>query len=122
METKYEKGKFAEDAACAFLRNKGYTIIKRNYRRKHGEIDIIAEDRGTLAFIEVKYRSSLGGGAPREAVTLRKQRAIIGAAKEYIAENSLWDRDMRFDVTEILKTGELLKIEHMENAFWPEAE
>ncbi len=88
----------------------GYVIRERNYRtRTHGrsgEIDLIAEDSGTLCFVEVKGRSGSGFGEPAEAVTLEKQRRIARAAQEY-----LWRRRLssstrcRFDVVSIVDSG-----------------
>ena len=84
----------------------GYVIRERNYRTRSGEIDLIAEDSGTLCFVEVKGRSGPGFGEPAEAVTLEKQRRIALAAQEY-----LWRRRLaastrcRFDVVSIVDSG-----------------
>ena len=61
-------GQIGENTAADVLRAKGYTILKRNYRCKHGEIDIIAEKYGDMSFVEVKTRQSLKFGRPCESI------------------------------------------------------
>jgi putative endonuclease len=111
-------GKVGEDLAEEFLVNKGYEIIQRNYRYGHGEIDIIASDRETLVFIEVKTRNNLEFGPPELAVTKSKQRQIRKIAESYLFEKEIKDTDCRIDVIGIL----LIKnqdphINHIVNAF-----
>jgi putative endonuclease len=111
-------GKVGEDLAEEFLVNKGYEIIQRNYRYGHGEIDIIASDRETLVFIEVKTRNNLEFGQPELAVTKSKQRQIRKIAESYLFEKEIKDTDCRIDVIGIL----LIKnqdphINHIVNAF-----
>jgi putative endonuclease len=65
-------GSKGEDLAVRFLEKKGYRILSRNFRTPVGEIDVIAEDRNTLVFIEVKTRTDDSFGHPFEAVTFRK--------------------------------------------------
>jgi len=78
-----EFGKAAENSAARFLKSKGYKILERNYKNKFGEIDIIAEHKGVISFLEVKARHSLGLGMPQEAVTASKQRQISKVAVYY---------------------------------------
>ena len=106
-------GSAGEDAACAYLLKKGWTILGRNVRAGRNEIDIIAKKRKLIAFIEVKRRSGLGFGRPSEAVNFEKQRHIAQAAALYMQENGLENANIRFDVIEILP-GEL---RHIEAAF-----
>lgn len=106
-------GSAGEDAACAYLTRRGWTILDRNVRRGRGEIDVVARKRGTVAFVEVKRRSGLGYGRPAEAVNREKQQRIAHAAALYMQENGLSDSRIRFDVIEILP-GE---IQHIEGAF-----
>jgi len=97
-------GKEAEDLAAQFLsKAKGYRILERNYRCPFGEVDIIAEDKGVLAFIEVKGRSSLRYGHPSEAVGSRKQRRILRVAAHYLQRRGLQGKvPVRFDVVCLL--------------------
>ncbi|MCM8796887.1 MAG: YraN family protein [Candidatus Omnitrophica bacterium] len=110
-------GKNAEEAAVDFLRKSGYRIIKRNYRTRLGEIDIIAREKDTLCFIEVKSRSALSFGLPEEAVSLSKQRQLSKTALVFLKEtNSLTDKS-RFDVISIIGLPGQEKIELIKNAF-----
>ena len=96
------KGEFGEQLAVKFLKKKGYRIIKRNFKTKLGEIDIIGYHKKTICFIEVKARSNTQFGLPQEAVTKTKQRQIIRTAKYYIKRKRLGDHvPLRFDVLAI---------------------
>lgn len=111
-------GDFGESAACNYLVRNGYAIIKRNFRLKCGEIDIIAKKDGTTVFVEVKTRRSTDFGRPSEFVDFRKQAKIRKTAMCFI--KSL-DTDMRFDVIEVLYKEiygkfEITSINHIENA------
>jgi len=98
-------GSSGEDAAAALLKRSGYRIVERNYRCRYGEIDIIAVDRGTIAFVEVKTRTSHAFGTPAEGVDAKKQRHIAETAQYYLAEKGLEDREARFDVVGITRSG-----------------
>lgn len=102
-----------EILAEKYLKKNKYQIIEKNYRNKIGEIDIIAKDKSTLVFVEVKARETVVLGRPCEAVTPYKQNKIRGVASYYLMINNLSDADCRFDVVEIL--GE--EINHIKNAF-----
>ena len=106
-------GNVGEAMAVNFLKDKGYKIVELNYANKIGEIDIIASDKGTLVFVEVKSRSSDKFGLGREAVDLHKQNKLRLVAQGYLKYKKLFDVSCRFDVIEIM--GE--KITHIENAF-----
>jgi putative endonuclease len=112
-------GKAGEDLAEKYLCRKNYEILKRNFRSKLGEIDIIARDGKTLVFCEVKTRVSTQYGQPFEAVTPRKQATIRAVAEMYlaVAKNPPNLNGIRFDVVSILSTNEGIKIRHFENAF-----
>ena len=95
-------GRQGEEFACQHLRRLGYRILCQNYRRRQGEIDIVAEDGAVLVFVEVKTRSGIAFGDPLEAITLRKRSQIAGTALQYLAENDCHDRASRFDVVGVL--------------------
>ena len=118
--TTRQTGRQGENAACDWLTKNGYTIIKRNYTSPHGEIDIIAEDAQYIAFVEVKTRSEDAIYAPREAVTLAKQRKIIGTAMQYLQRHPT-EKQPRFDVIEIVTAkGEpmrALELDHLMGAY-----
>jgi len=116
--TKYAVGMDGQQAAETFLLEKGYRILARNYRIRTGELDLVAQHDTYLVFIEVKTRKSHTYGQGREAVTHRKQQQIIRTALHYAARHGLTERDMRFDVVEVVLTNGQAQIEHIENAFW----
>jgi putative endonuclease len=93
-------GEKGEGLAVKFLKKKGYKIIERNYRTPVGEIDIIAVDGETLAFIEVKTRESMAYGQPFEAVNLFKRRKISNVALLYLKKLKELP-PCRFDVVSI---------------------
>ena len=110
-------GQEGEELAAGFLRKKGYKLVERNYRCKTGEVDLIVLDRKVVVFVEVKTRSDHSFGSPFEAVEARKQRKMIQAARYFLHEKKLDQRDARFDVVGISWQGDRPMVEHIENAF-----
>lgn len=106
-------GRIGEEAAAKTLKEKGYMILKSNYRCPWGEIDIVASKDGKLSFIEVKTRSSSRYGRPCEAVDRNKQRHIKNTALYYLKENAaegIYYPHITFDVIEVT-------VNHIKNAF-----
>ena len=106
-------GQIGEDTAANMLRAKGYKILKRNYRCRHGEIDIIAEKYGNMSFIEVKTRQSFQFGRPCEVIDDEKKSHIRKSAMCYLGEmreKGYVPRKYDFQVVEIT-------ILHTEHAF-----
>ena len=97
----YLIGKMGEEFAAQYLKTQGFFIAARNYRSSLGEIDIIAENRDMVLFVEVKLRKSSVGYFPREAVTADKKRRLLHAAKNYIYRSHL-RLQPRFDIIEII--------------------
>lgn len=95
-------GAIGEELAVELLKETGYTVIQQNYRCKHGEIDIIAKEGGTIVFVEVKTRRNIWYGTPEEAVGYRKQRQLKLLAAQYLARYHDISRPCRFDVVSIL--------------------
>lgn len=93
-----QAGRTGERAAERHLARAGYAILARNYRCPLGEIDLVALDRRTVVFVEVKARHGAAAGTPLEAVTRRQQRRIVRAARYYLTRHRLLDRLVRFDV------------------------
>jgi len=110
-------GKYGEDLACRELEGRGYAIIARRYRRRGGELDIIARDGDTTVFIEVKARDSRDFGDAAEAVTRLKRRRMKHLALDYLMRNGLLDSRCRFDVVSIHFDDERPIIELFQNAF-----
>lgn len=97
-----ELGSFYEDLAARYLQEKGLSILERNYRSKAGEIDLIAEDNGTVVFIEVKYRYTSSAGDAATAVTKHKQKIISKVAVYYLyCTFHSYSIPCRFDVVAI---------------------
>lgn len=114
MDNKHSIGAAYEEKAVKYLKEKGYQIIRQNFRCRMGEIDVIARKGTILVFVEVKYRKTASFGYPEEAVSFSKQRTIRKVAQYFLAaEQSTMDVECRFDVIAIL--GE--EIRHIENAF-----
>lgn len=107
------EGTGGEILAVNFLKSKKYKILETNFSNHIGEIDIIAEKKGVIVFVEVKRRETLQYGRPIEAVDERKQNKIRKVAEIYLMLKNKTLSDVRFDVIEILG-GE---INHVENAF-----
>ena len=94
-------GESGENLAVSELERREYAILARRYRTRHGEIDIVANDGGTLAFVEVKARSTAEFGTAAEALTMWKKRRLTAMAIDYLARNRIADRPCRFDVVTI---------------------
>lgn len=99
--------------AVRSLREKGYKILERNYANRFGEIDIIAEERGCLVFVEVKKRASGRFGGPLSAIDKRKKEHLIKTALGYLKEKGAFNKRARFDVVGI--EGDRMQI--IKNAF-----
>ena len=105
-----------EEKAASYLKKQGYKIIAKNFQTRFGEIDIIAENKEYIVFVEVKARSEKSIAEPREFVDIRKQRKIIKTAEIYLSEN-LTEKQPRFDVVEVKKDKMKIQINHIVNAF-----
>jgi putative endonuclease len=107
--TSAAKGMAAEDAASTALTLDGFTILARRARTKLGEIDIVAADPHTLAFVEVKRRANLTTAA--HALAPRQQSRLLAAAELLLAENPGWARaSTRFDVILVDAGGHVRRI------------
>jgi putative endonuclease len=108
-----------ESLACEELERLGYAIIERRYRSRFGEIDIVANDVGTVVFVEVKTKTDVSFSDPVEAVTKQKQRRLVSMAEEYAAYHRLHDTPCRFDVVAIDASTVPVRIEIYKDAFRP---
>ena len=114
---KKELGKKGEDLALRYLKKNGYRVYERNYVCKMGEVDIIAKEKDTLAFIEVKTRTSTAFGPPQLAVNAAKQMQLSKAALYFLKEKGLGDIKARFDVVAIVLGPRGPEIELIKDAF-----
>ena len=110
-------GKLGEDLACTELRRRGYDILHRRYRTRHGEIDIIARHQRTIVFVEVKARSGTEFGGSAAAVTALKQHRVVRMATDYLARQGLLDSPCRFDVVTVDFPGGTARVEVYCDAF-----
>ena len=112
-------GKRAEDLAVAELKRRGYQVIETNYRCRWGEIDIIAKDGETTAFIEVRSRRSNETTYPAESINKKKQTKLILTAQQFLTEHNLGsDCDCRFDVVEVrFERGKSVSVKVIQDAF-----
>ena len=119
MSTKQD-GDWGEALVEKYLSERGCRIVEREWRCRFGEIDLIAEQEGTLLFVEVKLRSNLRYGMPRESVTAKKQEKLRSAALLYLSMHGL-DAPARFDVAEVYTdahhSARSTRIAYIENAF-----
>ncbi len=110
-------GRAGEAEAAEYLKKKKYRVVGMNYACRFGEIDLIAEDRKHVVFVEVKRRRDARFAEAREYVTASKQRRLAMTASLWLAANPT-EKQPRFDVIEIYASdGEVRSIQHIENAF-----
>ena len=113
-------GRRGEEIAVAYLRRQGYRILARNWRCAAGELDIVAREGETLAFVEVRTRRGDRFGTPEESITPAKQAKLVELAQTYLQENGLSDENWRIDVValEMDRRGRLKRLNLIRNAVW----
>ncbi len=116
MHFRSHLGREAEQKTAHYLLQNGFSIIELNYRKKRGEIDIIASTHDLLVFVEVKMRQNNYFDLS-DVITPGKQRKIIAVAKEYIGRNGWQERSYRFDVALMHGTENNLELTYIQNAF-----
>ena len=117
MENRKLQGRRGEGAAAEYLKQNKYRIIGLNYACRFGEIDVIAENREYIVFVEVKQRKNAAFAEAKEFVTTAKQQRIMTTAQLWL-QNNPTDKQPRFDVIEIYgHNGKIERINHIENAF-----
>ena len=118
-----ELGRRGEDVACGFLSGKGHTIVERNYRSGHLEIDIITLDKDGVHFVEVKSRVAAVAVSPEENVTAAKQKKVADAALRYLHTSKdkrlSADLEVSFDVVAVTFDGGGEIVEWFPNAYYP---
>ena len=117
-QSAYSLGRCGEEAAIRYLESKKFRIVAQGFRLHRGEIDIIAYDKITLVFVEVKTRRSREFYSPEESVTPAKQKQIRKIAQGFLALHKIKKVECRFDVLSLIKAdkGEYI-IRHFKNAF-----
>jgi putative endonuclease len=117
-QARQQLGKTGEDLAVQELTSRGYAVLDRRYRSRHGEIDIVCRDRGTIVFVEVRVKATAEYGLAAESITRQKMRRVTGCAVDYLARHHLSNRPCRFDVVAIDDSdGPMPRITVFSNAF-----
>jgi len=123
-QTRLRIGRAAEDLVASRLASAGWTILDRNARSRYGELDIVAIDRHTLVFVEVKagrQDADFGPERPVHAIGPRKQRQVRRLAAAWMSEHrdAPHYREIRFDAVGVTydRAGRAVDVEHIENAF-----
>ena len=107
-------GARAEELCAELLRRAGLRVLARNWRCRHGEIDLVAEEGGTLVFAEVRLRQDERFGGAAESITAAKRARLVAAARLYLARRP--DAECRFDVL-LLDALEASRVQWIRNAF-----
>jgi putative endonuclease len=113
-----EVGARGENLAVDFLKKQGYKILRRNFRCREGEVDIIAQKGDCLVFVEVRTKKSSGFGTPEESVSYFKREKLISLANAYIQTLDNPPASWRIDVVavELAPDNKVSRLEHIENA------
>ena len=113
-------GDKGESFAAKLYEKSGFTVTARNYHSRYGEIDLIAESKDTLCFVEVKTRKHTTLGTPAQAVDAGKRKKLTLTAMKYLGENECF-KQPRFDVLEVWQQdGKITHYNLIENAFYAE--
>ena len=113
MAAHNELGRWGEDLAAAFLEEKGYAIVERDWKSGHHDLDIVAKDGSTLVIMEVKTRRNRLYGNPEEAIDYRKRRSLLSAINHYTKSHRIYS-NVRFDIISIVgNIGEKSEIDHI---------
>jgi putative endonuclease len=112
------RGRHAEELASTRLQRQGLRLAARNYRSPFGEIDLVMQERDTLVFVEVRYRSNSAFGAPAETVDRRKQARLRATAEHYLQNTPRASKKAcRFDIVAITGDGEDGNFRWLRNVF-----
>jgi len=113
-------GDLGEGLAVKYLMRHGYRILVRKYRCPFGEIDIVAQDKDTLVFVEVRSKCGCEFGLPYETISRTKKGRLEKVALAFQKRFNLLDYDSRFDCVSILfdDEGKAIKMELFKDAFW----
>ena len=115
MAAHNELGKWGEETAAAYLEEKGYQIIERDWKSGHHDLDIVAIEDHTLVIVEVKTRRSRLFGAPEEAIDYKKRMSLQSAINHYVKSHRLGS-SVRFDIISIVGTiGSKPEIDHIKD-------
>ncbi len=116
--TSRSRGNQAEETARVFLTRRGLRVVERNYRAPCGEIDLVMDDRGTLVFVEVRYRNSVRFGGAAESVDARKQARLRATAEHYLQKRKkTGKKPCRFDIVALGPGAGDIEVQWLRDAF-----
>jgi putative endonuclease len=110
-------GELGERIAERWLRRRGWRVVNRRFRNGRRDIDLVVEQQGTIAFVEVKARKGAEFGGPVGAVNWRKQKELTKSAHVWIDRHGQPHQEYRFDVIGVLVDGAAVRIRHVPDAF-----
>jgi putative endonuclease len=116
-QARRERGRRGEEIAEAYLRERRYAILARNWRTRAGEIDLVASRDGVVVFVEVRGREGERFGTPFESIDPRKRARLGRTAAAFLQSRGLEDRVARFDVIGVDWGPAKPVVEHLEGAF-----
>lgn len=118
MANRREVGAWGEAIAARHLTERGFVVRDRNWRKGHGELDLVAERAGAIVFVEVRTRRSDAFGKPDESITPHKRDTLIATAQAYLDAHELRDAAWQIDavVIELDARNAVARIEHIEHA------
>lgn len=116
MDNRQQTGRRGEDIATAYLLERGYTILGRNWRCPAGELDVIAQKDNVLVFVEVRARRTARFGRPEESITPAKQTRLIALAQTYLQQSQLTPPAWRIDVAAVWLSAGPPQVNYIENA------
>ncbi|MFN0030934.1 MAG: YraN family protein [Flavobacteriales bacterium] len=119
-ESTKAKGDKGEEEAAEYLRSMGYDILEMRWKFERYDLDLVAVNKTHIVFVEVKTRYSDVYGEPWEAVNKAKRKNICRSADAYIQQHGI-AMEPRFDIVSIIKIGNKSTLQHIEEAFWPQA-
>ena len=117
MNLRQDIGRYGEERAAAYLKDRGYEIIERNWRSQTGEIDLIAREKDLLVFVEVKTRNGSGFGHPFEAITANKVARMRRLVADWCVAKQVSGVKVRLDAIAVLISGGRVHIEHLKEVF-----
>lgn len=115
-----ELGSWGEQVALEHLEARGYKILEQNWRCRLGEIDIVAQEKEIIVFVEVKTRRGRGFGLPEEALTPKKAQRLLDLGQQYLMKKNIVDVEWRIDLVavEVGQNRKILRCEHVPNVVW----
>jgi putative endonuclease len=116
--SRQDTGATGEKLAAGYLKKQHYKIIQTNFRFREGEIDIVAEKKNVIVFVEVRTKTTAGFGTPEESVTNLKKQKLINSALHYLQLYNMSNRQWQIDFIGVVldSSGKCTRLDHIQNA------